>query len=415
MSDGRPVSLFGTARDDAAAAGPSAAEFNLWCAMNDRPLRLHLHRWGPEDSEWCLESEPGTTAAAPIYGTGSDDEATAVAIAYGFVAGIEWSETQLSGTEGEAPESVRTEASTSASASLPETAQEAAAIQPGVQAPAGKEPSDTAAVATPGVTTGAERKTEANEAFALPESKLLGRPSAEEALETDEGDLADHARKLETVLRNFRVRGEIMEVRPGPCVTLFELEPVPGTKSSTVINLADDIARSMSAVTARIALVPGRSVIGIELPNDERETVYLSEILESDAYEDSKARLPLALGKNIGGEPVVVDLARMPHLLIAGTTGSGKSVGINAMILSLLYRLSPEQVRLILVDPKMLELSVYDHIPHLLTPVVTDPHKAVAALKWTVREMENRYRAMSLLGVRNIEGYNAKVAELAER
>jgi len=406
MSDSRPVSLFGNARDDSAGAGPSAEEFNLWCAMNDRPLRLHLHRWGPEDTEWCLESEPGTAAAAAIYGTGSDHEPTAVAIAYGFVAGIEWAETRFAEVEGETETGTRA-AKEAQEALVPATPADIVSSR--------AESVAQTAVATPGVTAAPEHSAPAEDPFALPQPDLLGRPSPEDSLETDEADLADQTRKLETVLRNFRVRGEIMEVRPGPCVTLFELEPVPGTKSSTVINLADDIARSMSAVTARIALVPGRSVIGIELPNEQRETVYLSEILESDSYQDSKARLPLALGKNIGGEPVVVDLARMPHLLIAGTTGSGKSVGINAMILSLLYRLTPEQVRLILVDPKMLELSVYDHIPHLLTPVVTDPHKAVAALKWTVREMENRYRAMSLLGVRNIEGYNAKVAELAER
>lgn len=415
MSDSRPVSLFGNARDDAASAGPSAAEFNLWCAMNDRPLRLQLHRWGPQDMEWCLESEPGTSAAAPIYGTGSDDEATAVAIAYGFVAGIEWSEARFAELEAEADE--RQSSDEQSSPGTPAAASPRQDLEDKTVTLANVVPKvlEQAADATPKVTAGQEQGPQDAQPFVLPQSSLLGRPNPEEALETDESDLAEQTRKLETVLRNFRVRGEIMEVRPGPCVTLFELEPVPGTKSSTVINLADDIARSMSAVTARIALVPGRSVIGIELPNERRETVYLSEILESEAYRESKARLPLALGKNIGGEPVVVDLARMPHLLIAGTTGSGKSVGINAMILSLLYRLTPEQVRLILVDPKMLELSVYDQIPHLLTPVVTDPHKAVTALKWTVREMENRYRAMSLLGVRNIEGYNAKVAELAER
>ncbi|MDF2095037.1 DNA translocase FtsK [Aquibaculum arenosum] len=415
MSDSRPVSLFGTARDDSSTAGASAEEFNLWCAMNDRPLRLRLHRWGPEAAEWCLESEPGTSAAAAIYGTGSDQEAVAVAVAYGFIAGIEWSEVQLAERDGDAADST---ASSDLSVAEAETTQAEAgkteASEKAREAQASAQMADPSSDATPGVTAGESGSGEPQH-FELPEAKLLGSPSAEEVIETDENDLAEKTRKLETVLKNFRVRGEIMEVRPGPCVTLFELEPVPGTKSSTVINLADDIARSMAAVTARIALVPGRSVIGIELPNEQRETVFLSEVFESDAYLDSKARLPLALGKNIGGEPVVVDLARMPHLLIAGTTGSGKSVGINAMILSLLYRLTPEQVRLILVDPKMLELSVYDHIPHLLTPVVTDPHKAVAALKWTVREMENRYRAMSLLGVRNIEGYNAKVAELAER
>ncbi|KAA5605524.1 DNA translocase FtsK [Roseospira marina] len=227
----------------------------------------------------------------------------------------------------------------------------------------------------------------------------------------DEKALAEKARSLETVLRNFKVRGEIMQVHQGPVITLYELEPIPGTKSSTVINLADDIARSMSAVTARIAVVPGRSVIGIELPNESRDTVFLKEILESDAFAGTNAKLPLALGKGIDGSPFSVDLARMPHLLIAGTTGSGKSVGINAMILSLLVRMAPDQCRLIMVDPKMLELSVYDGIPHLLTPVVTDPNKAVMAMKWAVREMESRYRAMSAVGVRNIEGFNQRMRE----
>ncbi|MCZ8036435.1 MAG: DNA translocase FtsK, partial [Novosphingobium sp.] len=198
---------------------------------------------------------------------------------------------------------------------------------------------------------------------------------------------------------------------PGPVVTLYELEPAPGTKSSRVISLADDIARSMSAISARVAVIPGKNAIGIELPNAKRETVYLRELLASQDFESSKHKLALGLGKTIGGEPVIVDLAKMPHLLVAGTTGSGKSVAINTMILSLLYRLKPEQCRLIMVDPKMLELSVYDGIPHLLTPVVTDPKKAVVALKWAVREMEERYKKMSKLSVRNIDGFNARVVE----
>ena len=220
-----------------------------------------------------------------------------------------------------------------------------------------------------------------------------------------------NATALESVLGDFGVRGEIINARPGPVVTLYELEPAPGIKSSRVIGLSDDIARSMSALSARVAVVAGRNAIGIELPNPMREKVYLRELLASDNYQDSSARLPLCLGKTIGGEEVIVDLARMPHLLIAGTTGSGKSVAINTMILSLLYRLRPEQCRLIMVDPKMLELSVYDGIPHLLTPVVTDPKKAVVALKWAVREMEERYKKMSKLGVRNIDGYNARVVD----
>jgi S-DNA-T family DNA segregation ATPase FtsK/SpoIIIE len=216
---------------------------------------------------------------------------------------------------------------------------------------------------------------------------------------------------LEGILEDFNVRGEVVQACPGPVVTLYELEPAPGTKSSRVISLADDIARSMSAVSARVAVVQGKNAIGIELPNAKRETVFLRELLASQDFEGTKHKLALCLGKTIGGEPVIADLARMPHLLVAGTTGSGKSVAINTMILSILYRLKPEECRLIMVDPKMLELSVYDGIPHLLTPVVTDPKKAVVALKWAVREMEERYKKMSKLGVRNIDGFNVRVGE----
>ena len=226
-----------------------------------------------------------------------------------------------------------------------------------------------------------------------------------------EESLQANARLLETVLADYGVQGQIVEIRPGPVVTLYELEPAPGIRSARVIGLADDVARSLSVTAVRIATVPGRNVIGIEVPNARRETVFLSELLGSEEWDRQQSRLVLALGKDIGGEPVMTDLARMPHLLVAGTTGSGKSVGINAMILSLLFRLSPEDCRLILIDPKMLELSVYDGIPHLMAPVVTEPGKAVTALKWTVREMERRYRAMSQLGVRNIAGYNDRVAE----
>jgi len=223
--------------------------------------------------------------------------------------------------------------------------------------------------------------------------------------------LEKNARLLESVLEDFGVRGEIIKIRPGPVVTRYELEPAPGTKTSRVVGLADDIARSLSAISVRVAVVPGSSAIGIELPNRKREVVYLRELLASEAYERSGAKLPMALGKDIGGNPSIVDLARMPHLLVAGTTGSGKSVAINAMILSLLYRLGPDDCKLIMIDPKMLELSVYEGIPHLLAPVVTEPKKAVVALKWVVREMEDRYRAMSRLGVRNIDGYNARIEE----
>ncbi len=250
-----------------------------------------------------------------------------------------------------------------------------------------------------------------NGGYALPPLELLMQPSKSARATVTSEMLQENAAALEGVLGDFGVRGEIINARPGPVVTLYELEPAPGIKSSRVISLADDIARSMSALSARVAVVSGRNVIGIELPNPTREKVFLRELLASRDYADSSARLPLCLGKSIGGESVLVDLARMPHLLIAGTTGSGKSVAINTMILSLVYRLHPDQCRLIMVDPKMLELSVYDGIPHLLTPVVTDPKKAVVALKWAVREMEERYKKMSKLGVRNIDGYNARVAE----
>jgi DNA segregation ATPase FtsK/SpoIIIE, S-DNA-T family len=247
--------------------------------------------------------------------------------------------------------------------------------------------------------------------YQLPSLNLLSAPRASERATLSEELIRENATALEGVLSDFGVRGEIINARPGPVVTLYELEPAPGIKSSRVISLADDIARSMSALSARVAVVSGRNAIGIELPNPTREKVYLRELLSSRDYSETAARLPLCLGKAIGGEAVLVDLSRMPHLLIAGTTGSGKSVAINTMILSLVYRLRPDQCRLIMVDPKMLELSVYDGIPHLLTPVVTDPKKAVVALKWAVREMEERYKKMSKLGVRNIDGYNARVAE----
>jgi DNA segregation ATPase FtsK/SpoIIIE, S-DNA-T family len=247
--------------------------------------------------------------------------------------------------------------------------------------------------------------------YELPSLGLLAAPRASDRATLSADSIRENGAALEGVLSDFGVRGEIIAARPGPVVTLYELEPAPGIKSSRVISLADDIARSMSALSARVAVVSGRNVIGIELPNPTREKVYLRELLASRDYAESAARLPLCLGKSIGGEAVLVDLARMPHLLIAGTTGSGKSVAINTMILSLVYRLHPDQCRLIMVDPKMLELSVYDGIPHLLAPVVTDPKKAVVALKWAVREMEERYKKMSKLGVRNIDGYNARVGE----
>jgi DNA segregation ATPase FtsK/SpoIIIE, S-DNA-T family len=256
-----------------------------------------------------------------------------------------------------------------------------------------------------------------NRGFQLPSIQLLIEPprSVTKDVSLSADQLEQNARMLEGVLEDFGVKGEIIEVRPGPVVTLYELEPAPGIKSSRVIGLADDIARSMSAIAARVAVVPGRNAIGIELPNRTRETVYLREMISSRDFDNSKAKLPMALGKTIGGEPVIADLAKMPHLLVAGTTGSGKSVAINTMILSLVYRLPPEKCRLIMIDPKMLELSIYDGIPHLLSPVVTDPKKAVVALKWTVREMEERYKKMSKIGVRNIDGFNSRVEQAIEK
>ena len=251
--------------------------------------------------------------------------------------------------------------------------------------------------------------------FQLPPLELLAPAPPRRAGRPSDEALQANARLLEQVLEDYGVRGHIGDVRPGPVVTLYELEPAPGTKSSRVIGLADDIARSMCVIAVRIATVPGRNVIGIELPNSNRETVFLSEMFGGEDWLRNQGKLPLALGKDIGGAPVIADLARMPHLLIAGTTGSGKSVAINTMILSLLYRFSPEECRFIMIDPKMLELSVYDRIPHLLAPVVTEAPKAIGALKWTVREMEKRYRAMSQLGVRNIGGYNEKVAAARDR
>ncbi|MGC1496186.1 MAG: DNA translocase FtsK 4TM domain-containing protein [Sulfitobacter sp.] len=271
------------------------------------------------------------------------------------------------------------------------------AVQPSKQAQAEAQPTLTFDDTHPG--------------FELPPLNLLESPDVVERLHLSDEALEENARMLESVLDDYGVKGEIVAVRPGPVVTMYELEPAPGLKASRVIGLADDIARSMAALSARVSTVPGRSVIGIELPNETREKVVLREILAARDFGDSTMRLPLALGKDIGGDPVVANLAKMPHLLIAGTTGSGKSVAINTMILSLLYKLTPEECRLIMIDPKMLELSVYDGIPHLLSPVVTDPKKAVVALKWTVGEMEERYRKMSKMGVRNIEGYNGRVRE----
>ena len=291
-------------------------------------------------------------------------------------------------------------------------------IEPGDVAPiAIAEPAVRAPKAP--VARGSDREQRENQAafdfareggFQLPELSMLAKPKPRSAA-FDETALRQNARMLEGVLAEFGVRGQIDQIRAGPVVTLYELVPAPGVKSARVVALADDIARSMSVAACRVAVVPGRNAIGIELPNMRRETVYLRDLLASPEFERSTQALPLALGETIGGESYIADLSKMPHLLIAGTTGSGKSVGVNAMILSILYRLPPDQCRFIMIDPKMLELSVYDGIPHLLAPVVTDPKKAIVALKWTVREMEDRYRRMSKIGVRNVGGYNERARE----
>jgi S-DNA-T family DNA segregation ATPase FtsK/SpoIIIE len=588
------VAVAAGVRQPERAESGTAAEFNFWCAVNSLPFQLVSHAWPDGSIEWGVEYAVGEPAETIAYGTGQQDEALAVLLAYAFAAGVEWGhatpdwrgdatveEEVVADEEEEADEPVvgknasiaATYTPSPAPASTPtsrtlspilarlsgsgiETPPRAAAPEPlslslpnepiGLGIPPVEAPisrlsltlaamgAATSAAAPQSVaqqnithqtvthqrigsqtvasqtvlgqslpkTSAAEKSVEAVQApapaplavakvivetppapaavveaapaptlppiptpepvaaeadvflldepeeedapfeiaapaapravmaakpaaatptanlpavisaqFDLPAVELLNAPPASQTAPLDEVTLAANARLLETVLQNFNVRGEIMEVRPGPVVTLYELEPAPGTKSARVIGLADDIARSMSALSVRIAVVPGRSVIGIEMPNPKRETVFLREMLGGAAYLNNEHRLPLMLGKNIGGEPIVADLARMPHLLIAGTTGSGKSVGINTMILSLLYRLSPERCRFIMIDPKMLELSVYDGIPHLLTPVVTDPKKAILALKWAVREMEERYRAMAKVGVRNIDGYNAHLAE----
>jgi DNA segregation ATPase FtsK/SpoIIIE, S-DNA-T family len=382
-------------------------EFNLWCALNGRPFNLTANKHADGRVVWDVEVLPGTPGAGPVYSTQLADEALAVTAGFAFLSGVDWAQEVQAGWSGGAVAE-----QPAAPAAKPATPLPVLSPAPALIA--------TTATTTPVPALAAPLPVAVPEAavedlgpgYHLPPARLLQNPPPRPPMQHDEGVLAHNARMLETVLKNFRVRGEIMEVRPGPVVTLYEFEPAPGTKSATVINLTDDIARSMSAITARIAIVPGRSVIGVELPNAVREMVYLREIFDAPAFSDTKAALAIALGKDISGEAVVADLARMPHLLVAGTTGSGKSVAINTMILSLLYKMTPERCRFIMVDPKMLELSVYDGIPHLLTPVVTDPKKAVIALRWAVREMESRYEAMSKLTVRNIDGYNARMAEM---
>ncbi len=280
--------------------------------------------------------------------------------------------------------------------------------KPPAAAQAAAQPAPAAARPAPAPTVSRDAST------AVPPIELLDIPPPRRS-DVDEARLLEMADRLQIVFNDFGIKGRITEVRPGPVVTLFELEPAPGVKSSRVIALAEDIARSMSATAARVAVIPGRNAIGIELPNPTRETVYLRDLLTAQEFTRTRAALPLALGENIEGQPTIADLGKMPHLLIAGTTGSGKSVGINAMILSLMFKLPPEKCRFIMIDPKMLELSIYEGIPHLLSPVVTDPAKAVLALKWVVREMESRYDIMSKLGVRNIAGFNQKAEETAAR
>lgn len=287
-------------------------------------------------------------------------------------------------------------------------------------APAGGEPQQGAAGRGPLSRISAVSKPSKTAAkrngFELPHTGYLSVPKKIPHEETlTRKTLSKNAQTLAAVLEDFGVKGDIINAYPGPVVTLYELEPAPGVKSARIIGLADDIARSMSAVSARIAVIPGRNAIGIELPNPTRETVYLREMLEARTFRESKAKLGLTLGKTIGGEAVIADLSKMPHVLVAGTTGSGKSVAINTMIMSLVYRMTPEECRLIMVDPKMLELSVYEGIPHLLTPVVTDPKKAIVALKWAVREMEDRYRKMAKIGVRNIDSFNNRVKDARQR
>ena len=263
--------------------------------------------------------------------------------------------------------------------------------------------------------TSAGKKKKSSLDFNFPSIELLEKPKKTPGVEIENRRNTEVNRALlANVLRDFKINGEITEVKQGPIVTLFELTPAPGTQSSSVIRLSDDIARSMRANSARISTIPGKDALGIEIPNKNRETVYLRELLDDDLYKSANCKLPLALGKDIFGRPVIVDLAKMPHLLVAGTTGSGKSVGINAMLLSILYQLTPEECRLILIDPKMLELSTYKGIPHLLTEVVTDPKKAISALKWIVKEMENRYQMMAHLGVREIDDYNIKVKKILD-
>jgi len=319
----------------------------------------------------------------------------------GWLAGL--ARTRVRRQRVAAPRTTEIRDDRSAPAAPPKSRPTVAVVEPGKSPPISVKGTGRKAAAQTSLALG--------DSFQLPTLDLLAPPPQKGKQQIDRAGLERNARLLEAVLDDFKVRGEIVEVRPGPVVTMYELEPASGTKASRVIALADDIARNMSALSARVATIPGRSVIGIELPNPKREAVSLSELIGSQAFEDQNMSLPLILGKNIAGDPVIADLAPMPHLLVAGTTGSGKSVGLNCMILSLLYRYGPADCKLIMIDPKMLELSSYDDIPHLLAPVVTEPGKAVRALKWTVEQMEERYRMMANLGVRALPSFNQKVRE----
>ncbi len=396
---GRAAALLGAAV--AAASGIKEGLARLYASRRTEPShRREPAPWSSGREEPTLFEKPLDLAAVPLRLPDPDPEDGAGfdAVAYAPPA-------------ARAALRQRTEAGASATPVAQETSLMRRVVAPMAAA---LKPSRRALEETNGGGRDRTRR-EARGAYVMPPLGMLAEPRKPAGHKVSEDALGQNARLLEGVLEDFGVKGEIINVRPGPVVTLYELEPAPGIKSSRVIGLADDIARSMSALSARVAVVQGRNAIGIELPNQTRETVFLRELVGSEDFERTKHRLAIALGKTIGGEPIIVDLARMPHLLVAGTTGSGKSVAINTMILSLLYRLKPEECRLIMVDPKMLELSVYDGIPHLLTPVVTDPKKAVVALKWAVREMEDRYKKMSKLGVRNIEGFNARVAEASAR
>ena len=375
--------------------GLAAASFGLtpgeWRAAGRRAaVAARAGAAGSQTVAGLFVRTPGGAYVPPVYG--SDDEPEDAA----------WPEPIAVVTSPSmAPPAATPIARRGEPIALPDQAPARSTMRPRVAAPELKRPAPARQESLPLQEAG----------WRFPPNSLLRAPPAHTNAGPDETALQNNARLLESVLSDYGVQGAIRDIRPGPVVTLYELEPAPGIRSARVIGLADDVARSLSVTAVRIATVSGRNVIGIEVPNARRETVFLAELLESEAWTRHQGRLPIALGKDISGTPIVSDLARMPHLLIAGTTGSGKSVGINAMILSLLFKLSPEQCRMILIDPKMLELSVYEGIPHLLSPVVTDPAKAVQALKWTVREMERRYRAMSQLGVRNVGGYNERVEE----